>query len=88
MTLVITIINYFYFFKYRCTIPFNSAVSSQATSNGRITQMMNHKGFPSGTYPGTYLEGLRKIMKNLSQDSPCSGRDSNHWAKQYIRKCC
>jgi hypothetical protein len=42
---------------------------------------------PSHYYPGIYLEALRKIMKALSQNSPCSGRDSDKWVKQYIKKC-
>jgi hypothetical protein len=28
-----------------------------------------------------FLEGLRKSSKNLEQDSPCSGRDSNRKLK-------
>jgi hypothetical protein len=35
-------------------------------------------------YPGIRLEGLRKITKNLSQDSLSPGRDSNPRRSEYV----
>jgi hypothetical protein len=35
------------------------------------------------SYPGIYLEGLRKTMKTLSQDSQFPGRDLNPGPPEY-----
>jgi hypothetical protein len=35
------------------------------------------RGLILSYYPGIYFEGLRKITKNLSQDSRSPGRDLN-----------
>jgi hypothetical protein len=45
--------------------------------------MMNWKGFGRKQYPGIYLEELRKVTKNLSQDSRSQGRDLNPGPLQY-----
>jgi hypothetical protein len=60
---------------------FHDSVSSQ-TIQHQILGQMNGEGcgrkqlWPE-VLPGTCLEGLKKAMKNLSQDSTCPGQDSN-----------